>query len=154
MLETGGIRDWFRYLVLAVLAWVIVDFTTTAAILNPRDYYSRYMPTLLIFYLGYPLVFCALRYRFKLGAMGMFLAMIAGIVVVEIVCTHNILLFTAPICLVAIPISLAHYGMVTFMPLWIAEGTVGRNRKWAAGTLAVWGVGVLLNILTQFGGRH
>jgi hypothetical protein len=149
-----GTREWVRYFFLAVLAWVIVDFTTTAAIGNPRDYYSKYMPALLFFYLGYPLVFGTLRYRFRLGARGMFLAMIAGIVFVEIVCTHNILLYTLPVCLVAIPISLGHYGMVTFMPLWIAEGTVGRNRKWATGTVAVWAVGVLLNILTQFGGQH
>ena len=68
MFEKGGTRDWFRYFALAVLAWVIVDFTTAAAIRSPRDYYSKYMPALLIFYLGYPLVFCALRYRFRLGA--------------------------------------------------------------------------------------
>jgi hypothetical protein len=44
--------------------------------------------------------------------------------------------------------------MVTFMPLWIAEGTIGQNRGLAATTLAVWAFGALLNILTQFGGRH
>ena len=142
---------WLRYFLLAVLAWVIVDFTTTAAIGNPLAYYSKYMPALLIFYVGYPLVFSTLIYKFRLGSRGLLLAMIAGIFLVEVVLTHNMLLVTPPICLLAIPIGLGHYGMVTFMPLWIAERTLGRNRKWAAAILAVWAVGVLLNILTQFG---
>ena len=138
---------------MAVLAWVVVDFTTTPAIGNPRAYYSKFMPALLIFYFGYPLLFSALIYKFRLGAKGLFLAMIAGIFVVEIVFTHNMLLLTLPICLLAIPISLGHYGMVTFMPLWITERTLAKNRRWATGTVALFGVGVLLNVLTQFG-RH
>ncbi len=154
MVPKTGVRGWTRYFGLAVLAWVIVDFTTTAAIGNPRAYYSKYMPALLFFYLGYPLVFSVLIYGLKLGQRALFLAMITGIVVVEIVFTHNMLLLTLPICLLAIPISLGHYGMVTFMPLWIAEGTIRANRKWATATLVVWAVGVLLNLLTQFGGHH
>jgi len=147
-------RGWLRYFALALLAWVIVDFTTTAAIRNPLAYYSKYMPALLLFYIGYPLVFSVLIYGLRLGQRALFLAMIAGIVVVEIVFTHNRLLLTLPICLLAIPISLGHYGMVSFMPLWIAEGTIGENRAWATATLGVWAVGVILNVLTQFGGHH
>ena len=154
MVPKKGMRGWPRYFALAVLAWVIVDFTTTAAIGNPRAYYSKYMPALLLFYIGYPMVFSFLIYGLKLGKKALFLAMIAGIVVVEIVFTHNMLLVTLPICLLAIPISLGHYGMVSFMPLWIAEGTVRRNRTWATATLVVWAIGVVLNILTQFGGAH
>jgi hypothetical protein len=142
-----------RYFLLAVLAWVIVDFTTTAAIRHPRQYYTTYMPALLFFYLGYPLVFSVLIYQLKLSKRGLFLAMLVGIVVVEIIFTHNALLFTLPVCLIAIPISLAHYSMVSFMPWWIAEQTVNENRKWAAATLLVWAVGVLLNILTQYRGH-
>ncbi len=148
---TTAIQDWRRYFLIAVLAWGIVDFTTTPAIAHPGAYYGKYMPALLVFYIGYPLVFSALRYRFGLGARGLFLAMIAGIVLVEIVFTHNLLLLTFPICLLAIPISLGHYGMVTFMPLWIAERTAGQNKKWVVATVTLWGIGVLLNILTQFG---
>lgn len=133
------------------MAWVIVDFTTTAAIGNPRAYYSKYMPALLFFYIGYPLIFTGLIYKLRLSQRGVLLAMIAGIVVVEVVFTHNRLLFTLPVCLLAIPISLGHYSMVTFMPFWIAERKLGENRKWATATLVVWGVGVLLNVLTQFG---
>jgi hypothetical protein len=151
MLQASGVRCWFKYFVLAVLAWLVVDFTTTEAIGNARAYYSKYMPALLVFYFGYPLVFSALRYRFMLGAKGLFVAMVVGIVVVEIVFTQNALMYTLPICLLAIPISLGHYGMVTFMPMWLAEGTLSRNRKWAAAAATVWAVGVLLNILTQFG---
>jgi hypothetical protein len=140
-----------RYFFIAVLAWFVVDFTTTAAIRHPRQYYSTYMPALLIFYLGYPLLFSALIYKVRLDSRGVFMAMIAGIIVVEIVFAHNALLYTLPICLVAIPLSLAHYSMVTFMPWWIADRTLKENRKWAVATLAVWALGVFLNILSQFG---
>ena len=64
-------QGWLRYFSLAVLAWVIVDFTTTAAIGNPLAYYSKYMPALLLFYLGYPLVFSYLIYGLKLRKKGL-----------------------------------------------------------------------------------
>lgn len=151
MSQNSGARCWFKYFLLAVLAWLFVDFTTTDALGNARVYYSKFMPALLFFYFGYPLVFAVLRYKLVLGAKGLFVAMIAGIVVVEIVFTQNALMYTLPICVLAIPISLGHYGMVTFMPMWLAEGTLSQNRKWAAATLTVWAVGVFLNILTQSG---
>lgn len=140
-----------RYFLLAVAAWFLVDFTTTAAIAHPRPYYSTYMPALLIFYLGYPLLFTGLIYGLKWGNRGILLAMIVGIVVVEILCTHNALMYTLPICLIAIPLSLGHYSMVTFLPWWIAERTLNQNRKWAIAIVAVWAFGVFLNILSQFG---
>ncbi len=144
-------RTWLRYFLIAVLAWVVVDFTTTPAVGNPRAYYSKYMPALLLFYIGYPLIFSALIYRLKLRVRGLFLAMLVGIVLVEIVFTRNMLLLTLPICLLAIPLALAHYSMVTFMPWWIAERNLRKNRWPASTTLAGWSFGVLLNILSQFG---
>jgi hypothetical protein len=63
--------------------------------------------------------------------------------------THNILLLTLPICTLAIPLSPAHYAMVSFMPWWIAESTLPKNREWATATLVVWGIGVFLNNLVQ-----
>ncbi len=149
-----AMQAWLKYFVGAVLAWVVVDFTTTAAIGEPARYYSKYMPALLVFYLGYPLVFCVLIYGFGLGGRGLFLAMLAGIAVVELCFVRNRLLLTPPICLLAIPISLGHYGMVTFLPKWVVERSFRKNRKWAAATLSAWGLGVLLNILTQFASRH
>lgn len=144
-----SVRLGATYFLFAVLAWLVVDFTTTPAIGDARGYYGMYMPALLFFYIGYPLTFAVLRYGLRLGMRGMFVAMIAGIVIVEILFTHNALLYTLPICLLAIPISLGHYGMVTFMPLWLAEGTTGRYKKAATATVAVWAVGVFLNALTQ-----
>ncbi len=143
-----------RYFFLAVLAWVLVDFSTTPAIAHPVSYYSTYMPALLLFYIGYPLIFSALIYRLRLGPRGVFVAMVVGIVVVEIVFTHNALLYTLPICLIAIPLALAHYAMVTYLPWWIAERTLRENRRWVTVTIVVWAIGVLLNALTQFGGAR
>lgn len=147
-------RAGLRYFLLAVLAWLIVDFTTTSAIAKPAAYYSKYMPALLVFYVGYPLVFSILIYRFRLTSKRLFLAMVLGIVVVELLFAHNMLLLTLPVCLLAIPISLGHYGMVTFMPWWVAERTIRQNRKWVLATLSIWAVGVLLNVATQFGSHQ
>jgi hypothetical protein len=149
-----GTRAGARYFVLAVLAWLFVDFTTTEAVGNPRAYYSKYMPALLLFYLGYPLAFSLLIYKFRLGNQGLFLAMLGGIVVVEILFVQNPLLYTLPICLLAIPISLGHYAMVTFMPRWLAERTLRAHTKWAAAILSLWAVGTFLNLLTQFGSHR
>ncbi len=68
---------WLKYFFTAVLPWVIVDFTTTAAIAEPARYYSKYMPAILVFYLGYPLVFCLLIYGFRLEGWALVLAMLA-----------------------------------------------------------------------------
>ncbi len=147
-------RGGVAYFIVAVLAWLFVDFTTTPAIAHPHAYYSKYMPALLLFYLGYPLIFALLIYKFRLHGRGLFFAMLLGIFVVEIVFTQNMLLVTLPVCLIAIPISLAHYSMVTFMPLWAVQKTFVANRKWIIVTLIGWSIGVLLNILTQFGGAR
>jgi hypothetical protein len=147
-------QAWLKYFLCAVLAWVVVDFTTTAAIAHPARYYSTYMPALVFFYLGYPLLSCVLIYACGLAGWRLFLAMLGGIAVVEIGFAHNTLLVTLPICLLAIPISLGHYGMVTFMPKWLAEHSLRKNRRWAAATVGTWGLGVLINIVTQFAGRH
>ncbi len=143
-----------RYFLCGVLAWLVVDFTTTPAIAHPRAYYSHYGAVLLLFYLGYPLAFTLLRYRWRLGPKALFASMLAGIFVVEIVLAHNMLLVTPPVCLLAIPLALAHYSMVTFVPLWVAEGTLQEHRVLAAVVAAGWAIGVLLNAATQFGAHH
>jgi len=134
-----------KYFLTAVLAWVIVDFTTTEAIAN-LGYYAKYMPALLFFYIGYPLVFSLLIYKYKLKTKGLFIAMLIGIILVEIVFSNNLLFFKFPLVLLLIPISLAYYSVVTFVPLWIVEK---KKNKWFVITIVIWIIGSLLNLLTQ-----
>ena len=142
-------KNWLKYFLLAFLAWIIVDFTTTAAIGNPSSYYSTYMPALLIFYLGYPLIFSLLIYKFKLKPKKLFISMIIGIILVEIIFSGNTLFFSFPLLLLIIPISLAYYSMVTFVPLWITEKKLKQNKKWFIVILIIYIIGSLLNLLTQ-----
>ena len=134
-----------KYFLIAVLAWFIVDFTTTEAIAN-LNYYTKYMPMLLLFYLGYPLVFTLLIYKYKLKTKGLFIAMLIGIILVEIVFSNNLLFFKFPLVLLLIPISLAYYSMITFVPLWIVEK---KKNKWFIITLIIWVLGSLLNLINQ-----
>lgn len=115
------------YFFLGAILWVIVDFTTTEAIRDPVLYYSTYMPALLIFYLGYPLVFSILIYKLKLGNVSLFFATLLGMIVVEVLFTHNAALFTFPLLLIAIPAGIAIYSLLTFLPKWILEREVRAN---------------------------
>ena len=119
-------RKPLKYFLLGILFWFIVDFTTTEAIRNPGTYYSTFMPALLIFYIGYPLIFSLLIYKFKLKNTSLFFAVLLGIMSIEIVFTHNVLLFTFPIMILAIPVAISLYSFITFVPKWIGRW---RNKK-------------------------
>jgi hypothetical protein len=141
-------KKWLKYSLLGILFWFIVDLTTTQAIKNPAHYYSTYMPALLIFYLGYPLLFSPLIYKFKLTDKKIFLINIFAALLVEIVFFQNALLFTFPIMLIMIPIAISIYTLLTFVPKWIVEGKLKEN-KWKLITLIA--VYVLVSLATAFG---
>ena len=141
-------KNWLKYFLIAVLAWVIVDFTTTSAIAD-LSYYATYMPALLIFYLGYPLIFTLLIYKFKLKNKGLLIGMIIGIILVEIVFSGNIMFFSFPLFLLTIPLALAYYSMVTFVPKWIVEKEIKKNKKIFILITVLWIIGTFLNLITQ-----
>jgi hypothetical protein len=118
-----------KYFFVAVIFWVIVDFTTTGAIKNPGWYYSTFMPALLIFYLGYPLLFSILIYQFKFASWVLFVATIIGAFIVEVIFTNNPLLITFPLMLLGIPAAISIYSFITYVPKWIVDGEVKHN-KW------------------------
>lgn len=138
----------FKYFLLDVLFWVIVDFTTTNAIKDAVSYYSTYMPTILLFYIGCPLVFAFLIYKYHLSDNGLFIATIIEIVIVEIIFTRNPLFFTFPMMLLAIIVSLCIYCFLSFVPKWLIDGeTQQHKRKIIILTLA-W---MVVTLLTAFG---
>jgi hypothetical protein len=138
-----------NYFLLGILFWIVVDFLTTEAIRNPIGYYTTYLPALLIFYVGYPLAFSLLIYKFRIGDIWLFIAMLIGIVIVEIVFMHNTLLYSFPMVLIGIPAAIIVYGILTFVPKWIIDKALGKN-KWK---LAVMAVGVVLIALASFFGK-
>ena len=146
-------KEWLKYFFVSFIAWLAVEFTTTEAIIRPLGYISKYMPALLIFYIGLPLAFSLLIYRFKLRKKWLFIAMLAEIVLVEIVFSGNKLFFMFPILLIAIPLSLVYYSVVTIIPLWISEGKVREHKRLIILILVLWLVGSLLNSASQLGAK-
>jgi len=137
-----------KYFLLGTLFWFVVDFTTTEAIKNPVDYYSIFMPTLLIFYLGCPLVFSLLIYKFKLSNKMLFAATLVEILIVEILFTNNSLLYTFPIMLLTIPLAISIYSFLAFVPKWIIDNELKKN-KWKL--IIMVAVYFLISLATLFG---
>jgi hypothetical protein len=123
-----------RYLFTGILTWIIVDFTTA---FNPDiRRWLEHMPLIWAFYIGYPLVFANLIYTRGWDDRRIFYAMIAGAFFIEIVCSGNTLLYTFPIMVVMIPVAVAIYTIVTFLPKWITDGDLQGRRR----TLAILGL--------------
>ncbi|MCK4437670.1 hypothetical protein KAV47_01245 [Candidatus Bathyarchaeota archaeon] len=136
-----------RYLLAGVVTWVVVDFTTA---FNPDvQRWLDHMPLIWVFYVGYPLVFAHLIYNRRWSDRSIFLAMIAGGFFVEIVCSNNSLLYTYPIMLAMIPVALAIYGVVTFIPKWLVEGELKARWRTTAFLLAVYFIVAVLNYFNK-----
>ncbi len=136
-----------RYLLAGVVTWVVVDFTTA---FNPDvQRWLEHMPLIWVFYVGYPLVFAHLIYNRRWSDRSIFIAMIAGGFFVEIVCSNNSLLYTYPIMLVMIPVALAIYGVVTFIPKWVVEGELKARWRTTAFLLAVYFIVAVLNYFNK-----
>ena len=136
-----------RYLYAGVVTWVVVDYTTA---FNPDvQRWLDHMPLIWAFYIGYPLVFAHLIYNRRWSERSVFLAMIAGGFFVEIVCSNNSLLYTYPIMLIMIPVALAIYGVVTFVPKWVVDGELKARWRTAALLLAVYTVVAVLNYFNK-----
>jgi len=141
-------NKFLKYFLLGILFWFVVDFTTTEAIRNPSHYYSIFMPALLIFYIGYPLLFSLLIYKFKLNNKLLFIATLIGIIIVEILFTHNALLYSFPIMILTIPIAISIYSLLTFVPKWIVDKEIKKN-KWKLILIII--IYVLVSLVTLFG---
>lgn len=140
--------NFFKYFLSGTAFWFVVDFTTTEAIRNPSKYYSMFMPTLLIFYVGFPLIFSLLIYKFKVNNKLLLIATLVEIFVVEIVFAHNVLLYTFPFMLFAIPVAISIYSFITFVPKWIVDRTI-QNNKWKLLIMTI--VWIFVSLATLFG---
>ena len=77
--------------------------------------------------------------------------MLVEIILVELVLSGNVMLIQFPLFLIAIPLALAYYSIVTIVPFWIAENKIKENKKIVILIGVIWLIGFLLNIASQFG---
>lgn len=118
-----------KYVIFGVIFWFLVDFTTTNAVRNPGFYYSTYMPALLLFYIGYPLIFSFLIYRFDFEGKPLFITTLIAAFFLEAVVFQNSLLYTFPMMLIGVPAAIFLYSFITYGPKWITNKEI-KNKKW------------------------
>ena len=127
---SGAPRDrslaFWKYFLLGTVFWFCVDFTTAFAPDVHR--WVSYMPTILLFYFGSPLLFAVLIYRRGWSDRSLFGPLLVVLVLVEIVFSHNALLFTFPLLLIFIPVAVAIYSFITYVPRWIVDGRLAQHR--------------------------
>lgn len=136
----------WQYFILDVLCWIVVDWGTAGGF--RLSYVQKYGPTLLFFYLGYPLAFSVLIFRLRWSERGLLGATLAAIFVIEVVCVRNPLLMTFPALLAGIPLAVAIYSPLTYFPLWFVRGDLGRYRRLLAALIIV---ELIVMVLTTFG---
>lgn len=136
-------KEFARYFLTGMTFWVVVDWTTA---FNPNfERWLSYMPEIWLFYVGYPLIFAFLIYRRKWCDWGVFLAMLVGAFIVEVVLIGNRLLYTFPIMLIGIPAAISIYSLLTFAPKWIVENRTRQNKRKLIPMIIVW---ILVSIST------
>jgi hypothetical protein len=116
----------WQYFLLGVLLWVIVDFGTAGGF--RFTYFQEYGLTLLLFYLGYPLVFTLFIFRWHWNERRLFSATLVAIFIIEVLFTRNPLLMSFPALLWGIPLAILIYLPLTYFPLWFVRKEMGRHR--------------------------
>lgn len=141
-------KPWLKYSLFGILFWFIIDFTTTEAIKDAGHYYSTFMPLLLIFYIGYPLIFSLLIYKYEMSDKKIFISTIIAMILLEVLFFRNVMLYSFPMFLLAIPLAVSIYSLLTFGPKWIVEKQIRANKKKFVLMIVVY---VLLSLVTAFG---
>jgi hypothetical protein len=140
-------RSFLKYLLSGVAIWVLVDYTTA---FNPDTArWIQHMPDIWIFYIGYPLILAYLIYLRSWNYKQLFSSMLVMAFIIEVILSKNSLLYTFPIMLIMIPIAIAIYSLVTFVPKWFAGNEVTRNRVAVVILLVIWIIVSILNYVTN-----
>ena len=140
-------KNFFKYLIVGIFFWVVVDYTTA---FNP-DFgnWVNHMPSIWIFYIGYPLLFGFLIYKKKWNAEKTFYLMLIVASILEIILSNNSLLYTFPVMLVMIPVAVCIYAFLTFTPKWIVEKEIIANKKKVILLALVWVIVSILSFITR-----
>jgi len=140
-------NNFLKYFIIGVFFWVVVDYTTA---FNPdfQDWINH-MPSIWLFYIGYPLLFAFLIYKKQWNTKKIFYSMIIAAFIIEVILSNNTLLYTFPIMLIMIPIAVCIYGFITFTPKWIVEKKIIENRKKLIILVIVWATVSILSFITR-----
>ncbi|MBU7014197.1 MAG: hypothetical protein HXS52_04735 [Theionarchaea archaeon] len=125
-----------KYFAISVIFWLIVEWTT--AFQPDLQRWLSFWPEIWIFYIGFPLIFAVLIYKRMWSNHRIFMATLMEVFIVEIVFTQNALLFTLPIMVLAIPVGISLYSFLVFVPKWIVDRELGRNKWKLALMVVVW----------------
>lgn len=112
------------------------------------SYFETYGPTLLLFYIGYPLIFSVLIFKLHWNERSLFLATLVAIFVVEVLFTRNPLVMTFPALLIGIPLAIMVYAPLTYFPLWIVRKEMQEHRILSVALIIV---ELIVMMLTTFG---
>src|SRR5512146_1002673 len=138
-------KSW-QYFFVGVLLWVLVDFGTAGGF--RIAYFEKYGATLLLFYIGYPLIFSVLIFRLQWSERRLFFATLAAIFVVEVLFTRNPWVMTFPALLAGIPLAILVYAPLTYFPLWFVRKETGKHKALITGLVIV---ELIVMMLTTFG---
>ena len=139
-------NKFLKYFLLAILFWIVVDFTT---VFSPDfQRWFSYMPQIWLFYLGFPLLFASLLYKTKIKQKYLFILVLLISFALELVIFQNTLLYTFPIMLLAIPFLITIYSLITFVPFWIVEKKIKKKKKKTILMIVIW---IIISILTLAG---
>ena len=111
------------------------------------------MPLIFAFYFGSPLVFAFLIYRRKWTDRSLLGPMLVVLVLVEVVFSHNALLYTSPLLLIFIPLAVAIYSFLTYVPRWIVDRRVAQHRRTTLVLVVVWLIVAVLSTSSRLAVR-
>lgn len=138
-----------QYILLGVVLWIIVDWGTAGGF--RFTYFEKYGPTLLLFYLGYPIVFSVLVFKLGWGEKRLFFATLIAIFIVEVIFTRNPFVITFPALILGIPLAIMVYAPLTYFPLWFVRKELSKHKAVILGLLLV---ELFLIVVTTFGNTN
>jgi hypothetical protein len=115
-----------QYILLGIVLWILVDWGTAGGF--RFTYIEKYGPTLLLFYLGYPIVFSVLVFKLNWSERRLFIATIIAIFIIEVIFTRNPLIITYPALILGIPLAIIVYSPLTYFPLWIVRKELFKHK--------------------------
>lgn len=138
-------RNSHKYYLSCFALITLVDYTTA---FNPDwQRWVAHMPAVWIFYLTYPLLFTWLIFKRRCRGWRLALVVLTAALLLEIVVFNNPLFDAFPLNLLMIPLAFAIYAFITYIPLWLVEGSL---RRYAGRTLLLTLVWMLISLLTYF----
>ena len=135
-----------QYILIGFILWVIVDLGTAGGF--RLDYFREHGPLLLAFYLGFPVAFSYLIFGCRWSGWKLLMATFVAMFVVEGAFTRNPFVLSFPLLLIGVPLAVCVYAPLTYFPVWIVRGEMGKHKVIVA---ALSTVVLVVILLTTFG---